>query len=145
MLIENAYADDAITTITTTQEPIIEPDPVQSGFSSLVPFVLIFVVMYFLLIRPQEKKRRELEKLVASIKKGDKVITNSGIFGTITKLNDSEGTVMIEIATNVEIEILKSAISDIPSQREKTQEGKAPAKANTKKPAKKKSSSVKKK
>lgn len=118
MFISEAYADDAINTISSTTEVMDEPDAVQSGFTSLVPFILIFVVMYFLLIRPQEKKRRELEQLVSTAKKGDKIITNSGMFGKITKLNDSEGTVMIEVASGVEIEILKSSISDIPSQRD---------------------------
>ncbi|MDC0865016.1 preprotein translocase subunit YajC [Rickettsiaceae bacterium] len=87
-----------------------------SIWSNLVPMLLIFVVFYFLLIRPQEKKRKEQEALVLGIKKGEEVLTNSGLFGTVTKINDSDNTIILQIAKDTEIKILKNSIADITSR-----------------------------
>lgn len=88
----------------------------QSIWVSMVPMLLIFVVFYFLLFRPQAKKRKEQEQLIASAKKGDHVMTISGIFGVIKKVNDADHTVYLEIADNIQVKILRSAISNIISQ-----------------------------
>lgn len=80
---------------------------------SMVPMVLIFVVFYFLLIRPQDKKRRDHEKMVSSVKKGEAIITSSGIYGKVVKINDSDATAEIEISKGSTIKILKSAIATI--------------------------------
>jgi len=87
-----------------------------SIWSNLVPMLLIFVVFYFLLIRPQEKKRKEQEALVLGIKKGEEVLTNAGLFGTVTKINDSDNTIILQIAKDTEIKILKNSIADITSR-----------------------------
>jgi len=79
--------------------------------SSLLPFVLIIVIFYFLILRPQQKKQKERAKLLESIKKGDKVITAAGIYGTVEGLE--EGTVLVKIAENVKIKMERSAISTI--------------------------------
>ncbi len=71
------------------------------GLLSLVPFVLIFVIFYFLLIRPQQKKQKEQKTLLDALKKGDKVVTTSGIWGTITNLGKE--TVTLQIADNTKI------------------------------------------
>jgi len=88
----------------------------QSGLTSLIPMVLIFAVFYFLLLRPQEKRRKEREKLVKEVKKGEEVLTNSGIYGTVTKVNESDANIEIEIAKDVRIKVLKSAVIDITSR-----------------------------
>ena len=85
----------------------------QSGLSSFIPLILIFVVFYFLLIRPQQKKIKAHQNTLNTLKKGDKVQTNSGIFGTIKAINDQENTVDLEIAHDVDIKILKQNIADI--------------------------------
>lgn len=72
---------------------------------------LMFVMFYFLLIRPQTKARKDHEKLVASIKSGDRVVTNGGILGSVA--NVKEKTVLVKVADNVKIEVLKSAITSI--------------------------------
>ncbi|WP_341758155.1 MULTISPECIES: preprotein translocase subunit YajC [unclassified Candidatus Tisiphia] len=123
MFIENAYADNKDTiSITETEEvaPVAESSSTQSILTSLVPMVLIFVVFYFFLIRPQDKRRREKEAVVGSVKKGEEVVTNSGIFGVVSKINDADNTVDLEIAENIRIKILKSSILDITS-RHKTE------------------------
>lgn len=77
---------------------------------SLLPLILIFVVFYFLLIRPQQKKQKTHQKLLESLNKGDRVITSSGIYGTIA--NVKERTVMVVIADGVKVEIEKGHITN---------------------------------
>lgn len=140
MFINNALADTDTITIQGSESTPDAPPAIESGLSSLVPMILIFVVFYFLLIRPQEKKRRAQETLVEGVKKGEEVLTNTGIYGVVTKINDSDNTVMLRIANDVEIKMLKSSISDIVSRKDK--EVSTDEKASSK--DKKKKSSVKK-
>lgn len=77
---------------------------------TFIPFVLIFVVFYFISIRPQMKRTNELQKLIKSIVKGDTVLTNSGIFGTVSKVKDD--VFILEIAEDVNITIKRNCIVD---------------------------------
>ncbi|CAN0591235.1 unnamed protein product, partial [Ectocarpus sp. 12 AP-2014] len=79
MFINNAFADTDTITLQGSESTPESPPAIESGLTSLVPMVLIFVVFYFLLIRPQEKKRRSQETLVSGVKKGEEVLTNAGI------------------------------------------------------------------
>jgi len=85
----------------------------QEGGGLLVwlPWILIFVVFYFLLIRPQQKRQKEHQRLLSTLKKGDRVVTNSGIFGTIVGINDKENIAVLKVAENVKIEFLKTSIA----------------------------------
>jgi preprotein translocase subunit YajC len=76
---------------------------------SLVPFVLIFVIFYFLLILPQQKRQKQQKAMLEALKKGDKVITGSGIWGTVTNLG--KDTVTLQIADNTKIKIQREHIS----------------------------------
>lgn len=82
-------------------------------FISLLPLVMIFVVFYFLLIRPQQKKMRDHRAMIDAIKKGDQVVTAGGIIGRIAKVEAGENTVMVEIAPNVQVKVARQTISDI--------------------------------
>ena len=82
-----------------------------SILSSLLPFVLIIVIFYFLILRPQQKKQKERLALLQSLKKGDKVITSSGIHGTVEGLEDA--TVLIKVAENMKLKMDRSAIATI--------------------------------
>ena len=89
----------------------------------LLPFVLIFVIFYFLLIRPQQKKQRlaqqEREAMLKALKAGDKVITTGGIYGTIVAVREKDDTVQLRIAQSVSIEAERSAIARVqPSEKE---------------------------
>lgn len=75
---------------------------------SLLPLVLIFVVFYFLLILPQQRRQKKHQKLLGTLKKGDRVVTSSGIYGTI--VNVKERTVMLLIADGVKVEVEKGHI-----------------------------------
>ena len=77
--------------------------------SAILPFILIFVVFYFLLIQPQRRKQQQHKQMLESLKKGDKIITNGGIYGTVVTIEDEK--VNIEIATGVKVNILKTAIA----------------------------------
>jgi preprotein translocase subunit YajC len=79
------------------------------GITSFLPLILIFVIFYFLLIRPQQKKVKDHQAYITSLKKGDKVITNGGIHGEITGLTDT--VVTLEIADNVRIKIARAHIA----------------------------------
>ena len=78
-----------------------------SGIGQFIPLILIFVIFYFFLIRPQQKKVKEHKAMVENLKKGDKVITSGGITGTIERVIDNE-RVEVEIAENVKVEIVKA-------------------------------------
>jgi preprotein translocase subunit YajC len=75
-----------------------------AGLLSLVPFILIFVIFYFLLILPQQRKQKEHKKMLEALKKGDKVITSSGIWGSITRLDKETATLQIDDNTKVKIQ-----------------------------------------
>lgn len=88
-------------------------EPQSSMITSLLPLVVIFVVFYFLLIRPQQKKAKQHQELLNNVKKGEKVITNSGIVGTIADIDSEAGFVALEISKDVNILIQKQCISQI--------------------------------
>jgi preprotein translocase subunit YajC len=79
--------------------------------SSLLPFLLIILVFYFLILRPQQKRQKERQKLLESVKKGDKVITSGGLHGTVEGVEDK--SVLIKIADNVKVKVERSAVSTI--------------------------------
>lgn len=83
-----------------------------SPFASILPLLMIFVVFYFLLIKPQQKRMKEHQNTLSALKKGDKIVTGGGIIGKITKLNDAE-TLTVEIASGVEVSVVKSTISGV--------------------------------
>ena len=82
--------------------------PQGGGWSMWVMLALIFVVMWFFMIRPQRKQQKELQNFRDSLKKGDKVVTVGGIYGTVCEIK--EGTVLIEVDNNVKIRVSKNAL-----------------------------------
>jgi preprotein translocase subunit YajC len=78
-----------------------------SGIGQFIPLILIFVIFYFFLIRPQQKKVKEHKTMVEGLKRGDKVITSGGITGTVERIIDND-KVEVEIAENVKVEIVKA-------------------------------------
>ena len=80
---------------------------------AFLPMILIFVVFYFLLIRPQQKKMRDHRAMIEAIKKGDQVVTAGGIIGKVAKVEAGDNTVMVEIAPNVQVKVARHTISDI--------------------------------
>jgi preprotein translocase subunit YajC len=93
--ISSAYAQDA------------QP----GGLMSFLPLIIIFIIFYFLLIRPQMKRAKEHRKLVAELSTGDEVVTNGGLLGRITKVGES--FVTVEITDNVQIRVQRHAIASV--------------------------------
>lgn len=79
------------------------------GFAAFVPLILMFVIFYFLLIRPQQKKAKEHQEMIGNLKKGEKVITSGGIHGTISKVD--EATVVLEVAEKIKIKVSRANIA----------------------------------
>ncbi len=94
--------------------------PIAPNFiESMLPFGLMFVVFYFLLIRPQQKKYKLHAVMVGGLKKGDKVITGAGFVGTVVKAAENEKFITVKIADNVEVEVLRSSITELAGDKEK--------------------------
>ncbi len=87
--------------------PAQQPDPIMS----FLPLLLIFVVFYFLLIRPQTKRAKEHKAMVEALSKGDEVVTNGGLLGRITQVDDN--FVTLKIADNVEVKVQRQAIATL--------------------------------
>lgn len=83
--------------------------PSGGGMASLIPFVLIFVVFYFLLIRPQQRQKKQHREMLVALKKGDRIVTSSGILGTVTNIH--KNIVTLQLADNIKIKIKKDFIS----------------------------------
>jgi len=84
--------------------------------SLLVPTILIIGIMYFLMIRPQQKRMKDHRELIAGIRRGDTVVTSGGIIGKVTKVDEHE--VQVEIAEGVKIKIIRSTVSEVRSKGE---------------------------
>ncbi|MDG1448401.1 MAG: preprotein translocase subunit YajC [Ascidiaceihabitans sp.] len=86
-------------------------------FGQFIPLLLIFGIMYFLLIRPQQKKMKEHQAMVNGLRRGDKVVTAGGMFGKVVKVHD-EGEVEVEIADGVKVRMVQSTIAQVVSKTE---------------------------
>ena len=88
-----------------------------AAFAQFLPLVLIFAIMYFLLIRPQQKKMKDLKAMVEALRRGDQVLTAGGIVGKVTKVGE-DGMVEVEIAEGVRVKVLKHTISQVLNKTE---------------------------
>jgi preprotein translocase subunit YajC len=86
------------------------------GLISFVPILLIFAIMYFLMIRPQQKKVKDHKAMVDALRRGDQVVTSGGLIGKVTKVADAE--VEVELAPNVKVRVVRSTISQVVSKTE---------------------------
>ncbi len=89
-----------------------------SAFSAFIPIILIFVVFYFLLIRPQQKRMKDHQAMLNAVRRGDKVVTNGGIVGTVTKVLTDERELQVEIAENVRVRVKQDMLSNVISKSE---------------------------
>jgi len=85
--------------------------------TSMIPFVLIFLIMWLLLIRPQQKKMKEHRAMVEALRRGDQVVTAGGIVGKVSKVKD-DGEIEVEIAQNVTVRVLRHTITGVVSKTE---------------------------
>jgi len=88
---------------------------------SLLPFVLIFVIMYFLILRPQQKRVKQHQEMVKNVRRGDTVVTNGGLVGKVTKVIDDD-QIEIEIADDVRIRQMRQMVADVRAKGEPVKE-----------------------
>ena len=91
------------------------------AFGQLIPLILIFGIMYFLLIRPQQKKAKEHQAMVQAIRRGDQVITQGGLIGKVTKVKD-ENELEVEVSEGVKVRVVQSTISQVLNKTEPAKE-----------------------
>lgn len=97
-----------------------QPAPGAESPSMLVtmfPFVLMFVILYLLIIRPQQKKQKDHQRMIDELKKGDRVVTSGGVHGTITGIKDKEDILMVQVAKDVQIEVSRGSISRVAERK----------------------------
>lgn len=87
------------------------------GFTQFVPLILIFGIMYFLLIRPQQKKMKEHQAMVDALRKGDQVITQGGLIGKVTKVKEAN-EIEVELAEGVRVRVVQSTIASVVNKTE---------------------------
>ena len=109
---ESTFAISLYLMLTIFLAQAASPSPAgPSPLASFIPIILIFVIMYFLLFRPQMKRQKEQARVVSTLKTGDRVVTASGIHGMISNVKDR--TIILKIADNVKIELEKSAVTTV--------------------------------
>ena len=89
----------------------------------LVPILLMFVIFYFLLFRPQQQRAKQHREMVANIRRGDVVVTSGGIIGKVTKVKDETGEIEVEVSENTRIRVVKGTIADGRAKGEAVKEG----------------------
>lgn len=102
MLIPPAYAQAAAGS---------SPDMLGGMLTTFLPLIFVFVAFYFLMMRPQQQRVKDLQNSIANLKKGDSVITSGGILGKVTKVTDPY--VELEIATNVKVQVVRATITEV--------------------------------
>lgn len=83
-----------------------------------LPFILIFVIMYFLILRPQQRRAKAHQELVKNLRRGDTVITSGGLIGRVTKVVDDSPELEVEIAENVRVRIVRTLVTEVRSKAE---------------------------
>ena len=111
MLITSAYA----------QAPSMFGGGSDNMLVSLLPFILIFVIMYFLILRPQQKRVKQHQEMVKNVRRGDTVVTSGGLIGKVTKVTDDE-QIEVEVAEGVRVRQMKSMIAEVRAKGEPVKE-----------------------
>jgi preprotein translocase subunit YajC len=83
-----------------------------------VPFILIFVIMWFLIIRPQQRRVKTHQEMIKNVRRGDTVVTSGGIIGKVTKVTEDSADIEVEIAEGVKVKVARAMISDVRSKSE---------------------------
>lgn len=98
---------------------------------AIMPLLLMFVIFYFLLIRPQQNKLKAHQEMINNIRRGDKVVTNGGLIGTVSKIT-SDHELLLEIAEGIKVRVVRSMIADVPAKPEPANTDKASTVKKTK-------------
>ena len=88
------------------------------GIAQIFPLVLIFAIMYFLLIRPQQKKMKTHQAMVSALRRGDQVVTQGGLIGKVTKVKDGENELEVELTDGIKVRVVQSTIAQVLNKTE---------------------------
>ena len=80
---------------------------------SILPFILIFVIMYFLIIRPQRQQMKKRQEMLNNIRRGDTIVTGGGVVGKVTKVEDTTGELDVEIAQGVKVKVVRAMVAEV--------------------------------
>lgn len=94
------------------------------GLAGFIPIILIFAIMYFLMIRPQQKKMKQHQAMVAALRRGDQVVTQGGLIGKVTKVKE-DGELEVEIATGVKVRVVRNTIAQVMNKTEPAEAAKS--------------------
>jgi len=95
------------------------------GGLGLMPIILVMIIFYFLLIRPQQKRAKQHKEMLAAVRRGDKIVTNGGIMGTVIKAVDDSETIEVEITKDVKVNVVRTMIADVRSKTEPKSDAKS--------------------
>ncbi|WP_375702173.1 preprotein translocase subunit YajC [Bartonella sp. AA89HNZF] len=109
------------------------------SFANAVPFILIFAIMYFFMIRPQRAQMKKRQEMLNAVRRGDTVITGGGIIGKVKKVHDESGELEVEIGESINIRVIRSTLADVRVKGEPIAEKKSKLNAKAKTPQKSKS------
>ncbi len=109
---------DFIISSAFAQESVPAPQSGTDVLMNYLPFILIFLVFYVLVIRPQQKRLSEQDKMVRALKRGDRIVTSSGIHGKVAKIDEKDDFLMLEIAEGVQVKIDRSNVSSLEAKTE---------------------------
>jgi preprotein translocase subunit YajC len=88
------------------------------AIAQFLPLILIFAIMYFLLIRPQQKKMKEHQAMVEAVRRGDQVVTQGGLIGKVAKVKEGDNEIEVEIAEGVKVRVVKSTVAQVLNKTE---------------------------
>lgn len=89
------------------------PNDPRVMFFNFLPLILVFVIFYFLILRPQSKRQKDLQKMIEALKRGDRVLTSGGLYGEVADVKEKGDTVILRVAENVKMEFAKSAVVSV--------------------------------
>lgn len=110
MFISTALAAD---TVAAAGDVAATASPFTQAVVTFAPLLLVLVIFYFFLVRPQQKRMSEFQKMVSALRRGDKIVTTGGIIGTIHRVEDNQPEITVEIAENVRIKLQRTAIAEV--------------------------------
>ena len=95
------------------------------GGLGLMPIILVMIIFYFLLIRPQQKRAKQHKEMLAAVRRGDNIVTNGGITGTVIKALDDSETIEVEIAKDVKVNVVRAMIADVRNKNDAKSDAKS--------------------
>jgi len=102
------------------------------GSSMFIPLILMFIIMYFLVLRPQRQQMKRQQEMLNAVRRGDTVITGGGLIGKVVKVYDETGELDVELAEGVRVRVVRSTLATVRSSNEPVAGDKAPVKADKK-------------